>query len=152
MELCLVLSGSLDRRGFGGEWTHVYVWLSPFALHLKLSQHSRLIGYTPIQNKKLKNSSVFYIIRQGAMIGCDKVLCVRILCSRSCTCQPGHNTPINLREDKYSSLFCNFLSLYEWEIVIPLKAKALRRAILYISGYYATFVIYSKSNRIQRPK
>ena len=30
---------------------HVYVWLSPFALHLKLSQHCLLIGYTPIQNK-----------------------------------------------------------------------------------------------------
>ena len=25
---------------FGGEWIHVYVWLSPFAVHLKLSQHS----------------------------------------------------------------------------------------------------------------
>jgi len=23
----------------GGEWIHVYVWLSPFAAHLKLSQH-----------------------------------------------------------------------------------------------------------------
>ena len=23
----------------GGEWRHVYVWLSPFAAHLKLSQH-----------------------------------------------------------------------------------------------------------------
>ena len=22
----------------GGEWIHVYVWLSPFAAHLKLSQ------------------------------------------------------------------------------------------------------------------
>ena len=22
---------------FGGEWIHVYVWLSPFAVHLKLS-------------------------------------------------------------------------------------------------------------------
>ena len=29
----------------------VYVWLSPFAVHLKLSQHCLLIGYTPIQNK-----------------------------------------------------------------------------------------------------
>ena len=26
-------------REFGGEWIHVYVWLSPFAVHLKLSQH-----------------------------------------------------------------------------------------------------------------
>ena len=25
--------------GFGGEWIHVYVRLSPFAVHLKLSQH-----------------------------------------------------------------------------------------------------------------
>ena len=24
---------------FGGEWIHVYVWLSPFAVRLKLSQH-----------------------------------------------------------------------------------------------------------------
>ena len=23
----------------GGEWIHVCVWLSPFAVHLKLSQH-----------------------------------------------------------------------------------------------------------------
>ena len=37
---------------FGEEWIHVYVWLSPFAVHLKLSQHCLLIGYTPIQNKK----------------------------------------------------------------------------------------------------
>ena len=24
------------RREFGGEWIHVYGWLSPFAVHLKL--------------------------------------------------------------------------------------------------------------------
>ena len=24
---------------FGGEWLHVYVWLSPFAIYLKLSQY-----------------------------------------------------------------------------------------------------------------
>ena len=24
---------------FGGEWIHIYVWLSPFAVHLKLPQH-----------------------------------------------------------------------------------------------------------------
>ena len=35
---------------FGGEWLHVYVWLSPFTVHLKLSHHCSLIGYTPIQN------------------------------------------------------------------------------------------------------
>ena len=24
---------------FGGEWIQVYIWLSPFAVHLKLSHH-----------------------------------------------------------------------------------------------------------------
>ena len=24
---------------FGGEWMHVYVWLSPFTVHLELSEH-----------------------------------------------------------------------------------------------------------------
>ena len=27
-----------QEGGLGGEWMHVYVWLSPFAVHLKLSQ------------------------------------------------------------------------------------------------------------------
>ena len=26
------------KRAFGGEWIHIYVWLSLFAVHLKLSQ------------------------------------------------------------------------------------------------------------------
>ena len=38
---------------FGGEWIHVYVWLSPFAIYLKPSQHCLLIVYTSIQNKML---------------------------------------------------------------------------------------------------
>ena len=40
------------RGESGGEWIHVYVWLSPFAVHLKLSQCCLLISYTPIQNKR----------------------------------------------------------------------------------------------------
>ena len=36
------------RGEFGGEWIHVYVLLSPFPVHLKLSQYCLLIGYTPI--------------------------------------------------------------------------------------------------------
>ena len=27
---------------FGGEWIQVYVWLGPFTVHLKLSQHCSL--------------------------------------------------------------------------------------------------------------
>ena len=32
----------------------VYVWLNPFSVYLKLSQHCLLISYIPTQNKKLK--------------------------------------------------------------------------------------------------
>uniref|UniRef100_A0A8C2RMS0 Synaptotagmin-12 n=1 Tax=Capra hircus TaxID=9925 RepID=A0A8C2RMS0_CAPHI len=39
---------------FGGEWIHVYGWLSPLIVHLNLSQHCLLISYTPVQNKKFK--------------------------------------------------------------------------------------------------
>ena len=40
---------------FGGEWIQVYVWLSPFPVHPKLSQCCLLPGwYTPLQNKKFK--------------------------------------------------------------------------------------------------
>jgi hypothetical protein len=28
---------------FGGEWMHVYVWLRPFIVHLKLSQHCQSV-------------------------------------------------------------------------------------------------------------
>ena len=39
---------------FGRERIHVYVWLNPFAVHLKVSQRCLLIDYIPIQKKKLK--------------------------------------------------------------------------------------------------
>ena len=37
-----MLCGSLDGKGVGGEWTHLYVRLSPFTAHLKLSQYSAI--------------------------------------------------------------------------------------------------------------
>lgn len=37
----------LGGKGVGGEWVLVYVWLRPFADHLKLSQYCLLIGCTP---------------------------------------------------------------------------------------------------------
>ena len=42
--------GSLDGWGLGAEWIRVLVWLSPFPVHLKLSQIVN--KYTLIQNKK----------------------------------------------------------------------------------------------------
>ena len=43
---------------FGGEWIYVYVWLSPFTAHLKLSQHYHNIVNTPIQNKKFLKKQI----------------------------------------------------------------------------------------------
>ena len=37
---------------FGGEWVWVYGWLSPFTVHLKLSQHFKLV----IPQDKIKSS------------------------------------------------------------------------------------------------
>ena len=48
------------ERELGGEWIHVYVWLSPFFVHLKLSQHCLLISYIPVQNEKFKKISPSY--------------------------------------------------------------------------------------------
>ena len=38
----------------------------------------------------------------------------------------GHDVPVNLQWDKRYSLFCNFLSLLEWETYIALKVRTLR--------------------------
>ena len=48
-ELSSMLYDSLDGRRLGEQLIHVYVWLSPFAVHLILSQRCLLIGYTAIQ-------------------------------------------------------------------------------------------------------
>ena len=44
MELCSMICAALMGGKFGGEWVHVYiyVWLSPFTVHLKLPQHCKL--------------------------------------------------------------------------------------------------------------
>ena len=40
-----------------------------------------------------------------------------ILCSCGCPCRSGHNVPVNFQQDICSSLFCNFLTLYEWKVL-----------------------------------
>ena len=45
----------------GEEWVHVNVWLSTFAVHLKLSQHNLLIGY------------VLCLIAQSCLTPCDPI-------------------------------------------------------------------------------
>ena len=51
-----------------------------------------------------------------AWCGCGKLLGVELFCSCSCPCKSGHNVPVTPQQDKCYSLFCNFLSLYEWTL------------------------------------
>ena len=44
-------------RGSGGGWTHVYVWLSPFVVHLKLPQHCE----STIPQYKIKSLKCFFL-------------------------------------------------------------------------------------------
>ena len=48
------------------------------------------------------------------VVSCCRLLGVGILCSCSCPHRSGHDVPINLQQDKYYSLFWNFL--YEWTL------------------------------------
>ena len=46
-----------------GEWVLVYEWLSPFLVHLKLSQHCLLISYSSDKIKSLKKNYVVIIAK-----------------------------------------------------------------------------------------
>ena len=52
-----LLKGMCQPRwegGFGGAWMHIYVWLSPFTVHLKLPEHCQL----PRPHYKIKSLSL----------------------------------------------------------------------------------------------
>ena len=49
-----MLHGSLDGRGVWGRIDMCICVAETLSIHLKLSQHRLLIGFTPVQNKKLK--------------------------------------------------------------------------------------------------
>ena len=49
---CCVAAGMGGE--FGGEWIQAYVWLSPFAVHLKQSQHCYLAIFQYKRKEKVK--------------------------------------------------------------------------------------------------
>ena len=57
---------------------------------------------------------------------CCKLLGAGIHC---CQSRSGYNVPVNLQPDKGCSLFCSFLSLYEWKSVITLKGQRLENEL-----------------------
>ena len=78
--------------------------------------------------------------------GCCKLPGVRIPCSCSCPCRSGPHVPLNLQQDKCYFLFLNFLFLYEWKSVRPLKVRPLRMGSPVYFRLWATFLTGSKSN------
>ena len=75
-EFCSMLCGRLDGRGVWGRMDSVFVWLSPFAVHLKLLQHcsSAILQYK-IVFKQLKNDvyilfiyKLIYILQWNILI------------------------------------------------------------------------------------
>ena len=52
MTCCVAQCGSLHGRRVWGSTIHVCAWLSPVAMHLKLSQRCLLIDHASIQSKK----------------------------------------------------------------------------------------------------
>ena len=68
-ELCLVLHGSLDGKGVWGKWINVYVWLSLYAVHLKLSQHCQLpISSVQFSRSVVSNSATPWIVARQASL------------------------------------------------------------------------------------
>lgn len=59
------------------------------------------------------------------MVDCCKLLGVETSVLAAVHGGSGHDVPVNLQDTCYSP-FCNFLSLYEWASIIPIKIRALR--------------------------
>ena len=60
------IGGELDE-----EWIHVYVWLSPYTVNLKLLQKYLCFGYTPIQNKTV----IFFPLKMMLIVVCSYIYC-----------------------------------------------------------------------------
>ena len=74
------------------------------------------------------------------------------LCSCICPCRSGHDIPINLQQDKCCSLFCKFLSLYEWTLggltpEIRLPVYFMLQAMCFYKTCSVSMIKYRKRNR-----
>lgn len=55
--------------GAGGEWIHICLWLSPFAVHLQLSQHcSSAIPHHRITSSKAKKKMMEAVVPPGELM------------------------------------------------------------------------------------
>ena len=129
------------------------LWVTPVhqpqascILHRTWTHDSFLTWYYTCFNATLPNHppSLSHRVQKTVLYICDSFAkgkmkeCVWLLQTSWCrnplfqhlSSRSGQDVPINLQKNKCYSPFCNFLSLYEWENVIPLKIRALRMGYL----------------------
>ena len=75
------------------------------------------------QNPELLEGFQQSIFKGQVKEGSDcKLLCV-VSFFLAAVHRSGQDVPVNLQQNKCYSLFYNFLSLYEWKSVIPLRSE-----------------------------
>ena len=82
---------------FGGEWTHIYVWLSPFTVHLKISQIvNQLYPNTKVNvlSKCLKKDQSVLELDCGLSVAvAAAAAAAKLLQSCLTLCDPIHGSP-----------------------------------------------------------
>ena len=86
------------------------------------------------------------------MLSCCKLLGAGIFCPYNCLRRSGHSSLGNLQQDKCYSLFCHFLTLFEWKNIIPLKTRTLRMFFPVYFHAIGNILNFRKSNSIQSVK
>ena len=85
-------------------------------IYLKNQQFQKMAdSCTREPSNGVRSQDSFYTKREGGVANYCKFLGTGILYSCSCPLTFGHNVSVNIQLKKYYSLFCNFLSLYEWK-------------------------------------
>ena len=137
------MAGDLRIYGCHCYWTHVYLpksqWGSTDRIFgVRIRERfiagpckemggwcpQRLACWTP---RKVSERHFFLKARGWVGVdGCCQLLGAGILGSCSCPRRSSVLFSVNLRQDKCSSLFCNFISPYEWKVT-SLKVRHERR-------------------------
>ena len=90
----------------------------------KASRPRRWWISVPSRLTQVRIQAFFYAKRLEGMVGCCKLLGISFVLA-DVGVGSGHSVSVNLQQDKYYSLFCNFLFPCEWKCVTPFKGQSL---------------------------
>ena len=105
----------------------------------KASRPRRWWISVPSRLTQVRIQAFFYAKRLEGMVGCCKLLGISFVLA-DVGVGSGHSVSVNLQQDKYYSLFCNFLSLHECKSCYT--SKDWEWVILYISDYRQHFFFF----------